>query len=131
MTLGVGILQAVLVEVAADAGVEAATAFTDLVGAIRNAEAFQSLFTTVQVRAPIGAHADLGAGRGVLNEVFLWPAVGTVTNADVFPACVHAFTLGKAGATRHTAQQRGNRENPSERPGVHGPNFKPGVLNTT
>src|SRR6187399_1860835 len=42
-TLLVGVLQAFLVEVATNADVEATAAFTDLVGAVRNAESFQSL----------------------------------------------------------------------------------------
>jgi hypothetical protein len=66
---------------------------------MRNAESFEALFASVKVCAPIRDHVNFGAGRGVLNEIFLGLAVRTIANADVFPTGIHALALGKAGAT--------------------------------
>ena len=94
----VGILQAVLVEVAADAGVEAAAVFTELVGAMRHAEALQALSRPCSQAPRSGATPTLAQAVECWMRYSSGLAIGAVADADVFPVRVQALALGKAGA---------------------------------
>src|SRR5690349_3595052 len=123
----VGVLQTLLVEVAADAHIEPAAVLTQLVRAMRHAETFESGFAPVQVGAAIRHDVHLRAGRGVLDEIFLGLSVRAVTNADVFPVGIQTLALGKAGTAAEGSEHGERRENPDERPVVHGPTLSQAI----
>ena len=127
----IGDLQPVLIEIAAHAGIEAAAALADLIGAIRNAEALESLFTAVQPRATVRHHVHFRAGSRVLDQAFLGLAIRPIADADVFPIGVEALALGETGATVETRENRECRKDFDERPVFHGSNSKSAGLNHT
>src|SRR6202008_2965876 len=99
----VGVDQPLLVEAAADARIETAAVFADLIGPIRNAEALEALLAALEPGGAIRGHADLGAGLRMLDQVFLGAAVRAIADADVFPVRGQALVLGDA---RASAQHR-------------------------
>jgi hypothetical protein len=112
--LFVGVLQTLLVEVAANAGFEAAAILAKLVDAMRGAESLEANIPAAQPGSAIRRHAHLGAGGRMPDQIFLGVAIRAVAGADVFPVGVQAFALRKAGAAAEGGEQRQCRKNPEE-----------------
>jgi hypothetical protein len=86
--------------------------FADLEGPMRHAEPLESALAAVQPGTAVRYHVHLGAGGGVLDQVFLGTAVRAVTHADVFPVGGEAFVLRETRASGQRGQQRERREDP-------------------